>query len=201
KAYRLDPSFLPTVLWLSEAYIDRNKSRIALSMIEKAWKVCPHPELTRLWAKAYTPPKDDNSAVRVRWFQRLLDLDPRSVEGLQAMASVMIQEELWGDARRHLEEAERIRPNAHLYKLWASLEDKATGNQSAVAMWEDKAASAPRERVWICSETGRVYNAWMPVSDQGLFNTIIWDYPQGRRFSMPHLQNSCSIAGLIGSAL
>ncbi|MCB1840332.1 MAG: heme biosynthesis protein HemY, partial [Alphaproteobacteria bacterium] len=34
--------------------------------------------------------------------------------------------------------------------------------------------------VWICSETGHVYDRWVPVSDHGLFNTIVWDYPQSR---------------------
>jgi len=202
KAYKYDASFLPTALWKADAHIENGKYRAATNTIEKAWKNNPHPELTRLWAKAYRPSKDNNSMARVRWFDKLLKFDEQSVEGLLAMASVMTQEELWGDARRHLERAEGIRPNVHLYKLWARLEEKATGNESAVREWLEKAADAPRERVWICSETGRVYNEWMPISDQGLFNTIIWDFPQGRTFALPHLQSTHQpIAGLIGSVV
>ncbi|MCK5384802.1 MAG: heme biosynthesis protein HemY [Alphaproteobacteria bacterium] len=201
KAYKYNPKFLPTALWLSDMYIERGKHKAAVNMIGKAWKNAPHPELTRLWAKAYQPPKNNDSMARVRWFEKLLKLDPKSVEGLQAMASVMTQEGLWGDARRHLEMAEDIRPNVHLYKLWAELEEKATGDEEAVRFWLEKAADAPRERVWICSETGRVYDEWMPISDQGLFNTIIWDFSQGRSFALPHLQSARPIAGLITSAL
>ncbi|MCK5374889.1 MAG: heme biosynthesis protein HemY, partial [Alphaproteobacteria bacterium] len=201
KAYRLDSDFLPSALWLADLYIERGKYKTSIAVIEKFWKKTPHPELTRLWAKAYKPPRNNGPVTRIRWFERLLKFAPDSVEGLQAMASVLTQEGLWGDARKHLEMAEKIRPNVHLYKLWAQLEEKATGEEGAVRAWEEKAAKAPRERVWICSETGRVYDEWMPISDQGLFNTIIWDFPQGRSFNMPHLQIARPVAGLIGSAL
>lgn len=198
KAYKFNPCFLPTALWKADAHIANGNHKAAIKTIEKSWKCNPHPELTRLWAKAYRPPKNSDAMARVRWFEKLVKLDPESVEGLQAMASVMTQEQLWGDARRHLERAEAIRPNVHLYKLWAQLEEKATGNQMAVRAWLEKAADAPRERVWICSETGRLYDEWMPVSDQGLFNTIIWDFPQGRSFAMPHIGSARPVAGFIG---
>lgn len=201
KAYKLDKDFLPSSLWLADLYIERGKYKSAIAVIEKSWNKMPHPELTCLWAKAYRPPRNSGPVARIRWFEKILKIDPNSVEGLQAMASVLTQEGLWGDARKHLEMAEKIRPNVHLYKLWAQLEEKATGKENAVRAWEEKAADAPRERVWICSETGRVYDEWMPISDQGLFNTIIWDFPQGRSFNMPHLQIARPVAGLIGSAL
>ncbi len=201
KAYRIDTSFLPTALWKADAHIENGQYRAAVRTIEKAWKCAPHPELTQLWAKACRPPKNNNTMARVRWFEKLLKLDPQSVEGLQAMASIMTQEQLWGDARRYLEMAEKIRPNVHLYKLWAKLEEKATGNEMAVCAWLEKAADAPREKVWICSETGRVYDEWVPVSDQGLFNTIIWDFPQGRNFALPHIGSTRQIARLITSSI
>ncbi len=202
KAYKFDPCFLPTALWKADAHIENGKHKAAIKTIEKSWRCSPHPELTRLWAKAYRVPKNNDAMARVRWFDRLLKLDPKSVEGLQAMASVMTQEQLWGDARRHLELAEGICPNVHLYKLWAQLEEKATGSEMAVREWLEKAADAPREMVWICSETGRVYDEWMPISDQGLFNTIIWDFPQGRNFALPHLGTARQpIAGFIGCAV
>ena len=94
-----------------------------------------------------------------------------------------MRERLWGEARKYLEKVQAIRPNVRLYKIWARLEEMATQDERAVRGWLEKAADAPRERVWICSETGRVYDEWVPISDQGLFNTIIWDFPQGRHVS------------------
>ncbi len=180
KAYKFDNNFLPTALRLGRMYIERGKHKAAISLIEKAWKRSPHPGLVALWGDAYQAPRDNDPMARVRWFEKLLALNPESVEGLQALANVMIQEGLWGEARKHLEKAESIRPNVSLYKLWARLEERATHDDDKVREWLEKAADAPRERVWICSETGRIYDEWMPISDQGLFNTIIWDFPQGR---------------------
>ncbi len=190
KAFKLDRHFVPTVLWLGRVELVRGKRRAVVSMVEEAWKFCPHPGLVALWNEAYVPPKGNDSLARVQWFEKLLSFKPESVEGLQALAQVLTQEGLWGDARQYLEKAEEIRPNVTLYKLWAELERGSTQDEDAVRAWLEKAADAPRERVWICSETGRIYDHWMPISDQGLFNTIIWDFPQGRGVHSALLENA-----------
>lgn len=183
KAYKVDPYFVPTVLRLARMYLSRGKNKAAVSIIEKTWKHCPHPGLVILWEEAYKPTKDNDLMARVRWFEKLLSFNPDSVEGLQALSAALIRDGLWGEARKYLKQAEDIRPNVNLYKMWAMLEERATHDDAAVRLWLEKAADAPRERVWICSDTGREYDQWVPVSDQGLFNTIIWDFPQGRSFS------------------
>lgn len=183
KAYKVDPYFVPTVLRLARMYLARGKRKAAISIITKTWKHSPHAGLVALWGEAYKPTKDNDLMARVRWFEKLLSLNPESVEGLQSLASALIKEGLWGEARKYLEQAEAIRPNVNLYKMWAILEERATHDDEAVRMWLEKAADAPRECVWICAETGREYDQWMPISDQGLFNTIIWDFPQGRTFA------------------
>lgn len=198
KAYKVMPAFLPAALWLAEAYIAQGKQARAAKVIERIWRVSSHPELTALWAKAYRVPTHDTTAARVLWFERLLKIDPVSVEGLLAMASLLTQEGLWGDARVHLEKAEAVRPNVHLYKLWARLEEAATGNKEAGRLWLEKAENSVREKVWICSETGRLYDAWAPVSDQGLFNTIIWDFPSARHVDLSHVRYGLYGRGLIG---
>jgi HemY protein len=180
KAHKIDKKFIPTVLRLARLYLKRGKRKAAIGMIEEAWKTAPHPGLVTLWDEACPPAKGSEHPARVQWYERLLDLNPQSVEGLMAMANILIQEGLWGEARKHLEQAESIRPNVRLYKIWARLEERATQNDEAVHGWLAKAADAPRERVWICSETGRLYDRWVAVSDQSLFNTIIWDFPTGR---------------------
>ena len=183
KAHKFDPQFVPAVLSLGRMYIERGKDKAVISIVKNAWKSRPHPGLVTLWAEAFKPVKPEDGMERVRWFEKLLSFEPNSVEGLQALAKVLIEEGLWGDARKYLEKAESIRPNVNLYKLWARLEGRATHDDAAVRVWLEKAADAPRERVWICSETGRVYDQWAPISDQNLFNTIIWDFPQGRTVS------------------
>ncbi len=194
KAYKLDNYFIPTVLRLGQMYLLRGKRKACVSMIEGAWKIRPHPALVRLWGEASPPVKDNDKMAYIRWFERLLSLKPDSVEGLQALANVLIAEGLWGEARKRLEQAQEIRPNVNLYRIWARLEERATHDDLLVRKWLEKAADAPQERVWICSKTGRIYDEWVPVSDQGLFNTIIWDFPQGRsvqKFPVPLLPVLC----------
>lgn len=184
KAYSLDKHFVPTVERLSRLYLLRGKRKAAVAMIEEAWRFSPHPALVALWQDAMPVIKESDSMARVRWFEKLVALNPESDVGLMALADVFIKEGLWGEARKTLEKVEAIWPNVQLYKIWARLEERVTQDEAAVRGWLDKATDAPRERVWICSETGRVYERWVPVSDQGLFNTIIWDFPTGR-FSHP----------------
>lgn len=194
KAYTLDKHFVPTVARLARMYMARSKQKAAVSMVEEAWKVQPHPDLVTLWDEACPPSKEGDNMVKVRWFEKLLALKPDSVEGLQAMANVLISIGLWGEARKHLQKAEEIRPNVNLYKTWAHLEERATGDEKSVREWLMKAADAPRERVWVCSETGRIFEEWIPITDQGLFNTIIWDFPENRLVSSMLLHKPHSFA-------
>ncbi len=180
KAYKCDKRFVPGVLRLGRLYLKRGNKAAAASMIEAAWKLTPHPALVPLWEEAMPRPKSGDTAARVKWYERLVALNPDHVEGLLAMAAVLIQEGLWGEARKYLQKIDILEPSVRLYKLWARLEEKSTGNDEAVKIWLEKASDAPRERVWICCETGHVYDGWMPVSEHGYFNTIVWDYPQSR---------------------
>ena len=195
KAYKLDTHFIPAVIRLAQMYLERDKIKAAVTTIEKAWKVQPHPGLVALWYQACPERSEKDPMVHVRWFEKLLSFNPKSVEGLQALASVMIDEGLWGEARKHLDKAKEIRPNVNLFKLYARLEEQATHDDLAVRELLRIAADAPRERVWICAETGRIYDEWSPISDQGLFNTIIWDFPQGRNVSSMALGNSFAQVG------
>ncbi len=190
KAYKLDNVFIPTISRLGDMYLARGKRKAVVSMVEKAWKSTPHPELVELWGRSAPLARDNDTMAYVRWFERLADIVPESVEGLQALANILISEGLWGEARKKLEKAQDIRPNVNLYKIWARLEERATHDEKAVRIWLEKAADAPRERVWICSETGRIYEQWTAVSDQDLFNTIIWDFPQGRAVKSKFISNT-----------
>ena len=87
---------------------------------------------------------------------------------------------LWGEARSYFEAAEKIRPSKELYKALSVLENKVSGDEEAVRGWLEKAADVSPERVWICRESGRIYDVWSPIAlPQGSFNTIEWNFPLG----------------------
>ena len=179
KAHKLGAGFVPCVERLAHMYQEKGKHSSAVSVVEKAWKIEPHPELVTLWAELYVAPKSLDSSARIRWFERLLALNPNSALGLQALASALIDEALWGVARENLCRAAEIEESHELYVLWAHLEESATHDEKAVADLLAKADEFPSSRMWLCSETGRIYDKWLPISDQGMFNTIIWGLPQG----------------------
>ncbi len=179
KAHKYDPLFIPAVQRLAKLYIQRRARRRAVTIIEKAWKGCPHPELVPLWDLAMPENKSGDPMVRLKWFERLLALNTESAEGQMAVARAAMDDGLWGEARSYLKMAERIKPSVRLYKMLAELEEREARNEEAVKKWLEKAAEAPQDKQWICRETGRTYSEWMPVAQpHGSFNTIVWDYPQ-----------------------
>lgn len=181
-AHKVDPGFPPLAQRLAQFYIDRNKRRRAIRVLEKAWKRFPHPDLVPLWDEVAPRNKPNDSQVRLRWFERLLSLRPDSAEGQMAVARAAIDDGLWGEARAYLAQAEKIRPNPRLYRMWAELEDLATHDEDAARTWLEKAAQAPGDKAWVCTRTGRIYEQWAPIAaPHGSFNTISWDYPESWR--------------------
>jgi len=89
KAYRFDPSFAPVVTRLAKLYIQRRHRRKAVSVVEKAWKLQPHPEFIPIWDLAQ-PKSKKNKALdpmsRLRWFERLPALKPEDAQGQMAAA-------------------------------------------------------------------------------------------------------------------
>lgn len=62
--------------------------------------------------------------------------------------------------------------------LYAELEEKAGRSAKSMQEYLQLAATAPADRCWICSETGRTYDKWhVYAMPHGSFNTIVWDYP------------------------
>lgn len=175
KAQTLDPSFVPSALRLAKMYRDEGHRRAAVKVIEACWRVHPHPELISLWDTLAPEKKNNDMAVRLRWYERLVAIKPDSVESQIAVARVAIEDGLWGEARQYLAMAEKLQPNARLYRLWARFAERQHQPEES-RHWLEKAADARPDKVWVCKETGRIYDRWHAVAEpHGSFNTIIWD--------------------------
>lgn len=179
EANRLDPAFVPTAARLARNYIDQHKRRHAIATVERAWKDNPHPDLVPLWDALAPANKPNDMTARLRWFERLVALKPGDAESQLAAARAAIGDGLWGEAWQYLAAAEKIRPNARLYRMWAQMEEKTNHSESAKRYWE-KAADAVGDKVWTCRETGNIYEHWSPLAaPHGAFNTMVWDFPRG----------------------
>lgn len=177
EAYRLAPDFVPASLALARYYIDRGQSRAAAAVIEKTWREQPHPDLVPLWHAAMPEKGARDLAVAMAWYERLVNLRPDHVESHLAAAEAALSHNLWGAARSHLERADAIRSGPRLYRLRARLAQALDRPEESSVMLR-RANEAPDEKVWVCRQTGRIYERWEPVAmPHGAFNSIIWDYP------------------------
>lgn len=177
-AFGMDPLFVPAVVRYVHLAAGRGWRWRTVRAVEKAWKATPHPDLANLWAFIAPLKTVENPAARMKWFTRLVDLRPDDPEGYLALARVAIDEKLWGDARYNIDQVEKIRPSARLYRLAADLDARSGYKAAGGRNWSDLAAEAPPEPVWVCRKTGRVYDRWSAVvPPHGLFNTIVWGNP------------------------
>jgi HemY protein len=178
RALKIDPGFVPAAVRLARYDLSRKKRRDAVAVLERAWRANPHPELAVLWAEAAPANKPHDVSARLRWFEKLVSLRPDSVESQLAAAFIAGEDRLWTEARQYLVAAERIAPGARLYRFWAACEE-AQGHFNEERRFNDLAASAPPDKVWVCRETGRIYEEWSVIAQpHGSFNTISWDHPR-----------------------
>jgi len=181
-AQKLDGSSAHAVILAAEYYIRQSQPKKAKALIEKAWKKSPHAAMVDVWTRLM--PEEADALARLKWFEGLVKLNPSNARAQVAAGKAASDAALWGEARSYFEAAEAIRPSKELYKALAVLESAASGNEEAARAWLEKAADVMAERIWICRETGRVYQSWQPIAEpHGSFNTIEWDYPIGEETS------------------
>jgi HemY protein len=183
RAVKLDPTFVPAVVKMGEHYLVQNKSGKVASLVERAWKVNPHPELITLWNRIAPEIKSNDTTKRLRWFEKLVAIKPDAPDGQIAAAKVAMEAGLWGEAKAYLTVAENLRPSAQVYRVRADLEEQSTHNAVSVRHWLEKASEATPDPVWYCTQTGHIYDRWSPVAEpHGSFNTIQWGHPLSHPF-------------------
>ncbi len=184
RAYKLDKSFVPSVVALARMCHQTGNRRRAVRLVERAWKAEPHPDLAQMWDALISRDRSKKSLGRMQWFERLLKLRADTSAAQMAAGQVAAEEGLWGEARGYFERAAALEPNALLYSMRAAMEEKSGASDEIVQKWLDKADDAQAAKAWTCTGSGRIYNEWQPISvagfgAQGGFNTIKWAQPQG----------------------
>lgn len=189
KAQTIDPCFVPAALQLARLYREEGHRRAAVKVVEACWRVHPHAELVPIWDSLTPEKKNNDISSRLRWYERLVAIKPDSIESQLAVARVAMEDGLWGEARQYLAMAEKLQPNARLYRLWAKFAERQQQPEES-RHWLEKAADARPDKVWVCRETGRIYDHWSAVAEpHGAFNSIVWEDPQviagASRLSLP----------------
>lgn len=191
KAYKLDPNFVPTVTRYCRYLIQNGQHKKVVRLIEKSWKNQTHPDLADLWIKLAPEPKgknpDKDQAKKIEWVERLLDLQPNSATAQIMAAKVAMEFNLWGEAKAYLNRAEKIYPSVEVYRLLTFVEQNSTHNEEAIHHLMERASRALPDKVWMCQETGIIYDEWSAIAKpHGAFNSIIWDVPGAQVLKRTH---------------
>ncbi|MCB9983928.1 MAG: heme biosynthesis protein HemY [Rhodospirillales bacterium] len=178
KAQKLEPSFVPAVMMLADYHMHAGHPRKAQNVILKTWKAAPHGALVAYWMGLQADEQAADALARLRWVERLLKQNAENARAQRVAGEIAIQAGLWGDARAFLEQALRFQPTTAVYKSLAQLEERSTHDEAAIKGWLSKAAGAPADKVWVCAQTGNIYERWSALAmPHGSFNTVVWDIP------------------------
>src|SRR5690606_1927369 len=100
KAQREQPDYLPATLHLAAMSAAAGRRRATLRLIEDAWARTPHPALAELYAGL----GDESDALKVvRRIEALAARNPGHAESHIAVGRAMMDAQIWGAGRSHLE--------------------------------------------------------------------------------------------------
>jgi HemY protein len=153
---------------------DRRIGRAARA-VERAWRTAPHPEL----AQVYEAIQDGELPLdRFKSCERLAAQNPTARESHVLVAAAALVAQLWGEARRHLEEAMEGAPTTRLCLLMARLEEAEHGEHGAGREWLDRAVTAPPDPRYLCASCGGESLEWRSVCPHcGAFDALSWRTP------------------------
>ncbi len=167
-------AFAPVAVMGARAAMGANNPSAGRKLIERVWKVEPHPELAQAYAELEP---NETASARYKRFERLTRVNPRNKISLLALAELAILAKDYPTAKRHLDEAVKLEPSAGVYRLYADYERASGGGQTRAREWLAKAADAAADRAWVCEDTGELLPAWAPFGPSGRFDSVHWDYP------------------------
>ncbi len=178
-AYDQDPTFIPAVMAQADTLMHCHKATKAADIIERAWRVQPHPDLVvPFWRSAEA---GDGLAI-MKATERLARANPEHPESHIALAQAALEARLWGEARTHLKAVTTDGGNhdeARVCRLWAELEDAEHQDTKAARAWLTRASLADEDPAWVCGSCGNSVAKWSGLCGNcGEFNSLAWGRPR-----------------------
>lgn len=186
-AQRLVPDLAPPAAHYARLLLDQQRGGQAARVVERAWRTAPHPELAQVYGAVHA---GDAPLARYKRFERLAGQNADARESHIALAAAAFDAQLWGEARRHLEQAlaaaapplviakgsnsaathspsagagrdgSLTGPTPRLCLLMARLEEAEHGPGEAMRSWLDRAVSAMPDPRYICTGCGGESLEW-----------------------------------------
>jgi len=147
----------------------------ASKAIERAWRTAPHPDLAAVYGEIN---EGETPLARIKSFERLAGQNPAARESHLALAEATLDARLWGEARRHLNDALASGATPRLCRLMAQLEEAEHGELGPVREWLDRAVAAPPDPRYVCASCSKESLDWRSLcSHCGAFDTLSWRTP------------------------
>jgi len=180
QALKFDPSFTPAVLALASRLRARGREKQALAVLADGWKQAPHPEIAAL---ALAPVTD--KFARAKGAQQLTVGQPDHPETHLLLARTALDAGVFGEARRHLEAAQKAGlDQRRAWLLLAELEEEDRGDTEAGRLAQRdalrRAASARPDPRWRCTACHTAQTTWGPACPVCLApGSLVWGSDDG----------------------
>lgn len=172
-AHKAAPDLVPAAVIAGRVLAATGQTRKASKVLEKTWRLSPHPEIAEVYAAARpgSAPRD-----RLKRTKALIRKIPASTEGPIALARAAVAARDWAEAREALEPLIADRPTARVCSLMAEIEEQQSGDEGRTREWLGRAVSAPRDPVWTADGyTSDTWQAYSPAS--GELDAFRWKVP------------------------
>jgi HemY protein len=173
-ALKLVPDLVPAATTAAKGYVREGNVKKALAILEQVFKLTPNMELVTNHLSA----GGATAQEKLKRAERLESLQPKSYEGVYAVAWAALDARNFPLARAKAEAAAKIAERESIYMLMADIEDAESGDQGRVRHWLAQALRAPRDPEWVAD--GQVSAHWLPVSPvTGKLDAFEWKQAYG----------------------
>lgn len=172
-ALKLEERLVPAALIAAKALFREDNLRKGASILERLWKLEPHPEVARLYVRA----RGGDSAIdRLKRAKRLESLRGHHPVSLATVAEAALEAREFALARQKAEAAARLAPTESIFMLLADIEEADTGDEGRIRHWMAQALRSPRDPAWTAD--GVISPSWLPVSPvTGRLDAFEWKAP------------------------
>jgi HemY protein len=203
QAQALTPDLAAPAAQHARVLLQDHRTAPAAKAIERAWRTTPHPDLAQIYGAIHdgAPPLD-----RLKSFERLAAQNPDARETHLAVAEAALDAQLWGEARRHLEQAlnapappfiarlpnpapfavppaadedaSLASPTPRLCLMMARLEEAEHGIGPGSREWLDRAVTTMPDPRYVCATCGGESLEWRSLCPHcGSFDALAWRTP------------------------
>lgn len=172
-AHKLAPDLEQAAVIAGRILAAQGNTRKAARVVEKTWKLAPHPDLAEVYAHARA---GDSPRDRLKRVKILAQKNTSSVESPIAIARAAVEAQDWKEARLALDPLTDEQRQSRVCILMAEIEDGESGDRGRVREWLARAVRAPRDPAWVAD--GHVSADWEPVSPvSGRLDAYVWKVP------------------------